>query len=249
MFGGARFGGREFAQHLATMKADTAIVVCVAVFVFGAVFGYVLNAQNLDWNWGDVPGWINAGASVVLAGAIFFGYRFWTKQFLAQRDHDLAMRLLATIDKGREVVDEFRTPGGMLSDMDVPVAPSPYLNEPEHEREYRKYIARYRARQLHLVAAASARQSAAQEAVNVWGALGEEIGSLVHVLAEQEAMFVTEAFKWVESFRLNDAVSRKEVNMAFLFAPADKTADIGVMIYRKGMEKMKELLKPKIRME
>jgi hypothetical protein len=230
-------------------KPETQIAGGVVVFVAGLFVGRTLQLGKFPaWDYAE---WANVAVGGLLVIAAYKGFNEWRRQFFARRDNDLAVRLIAAVEKTYLSVHAFRTPHALLSDRAIAVEDPGFSGEQEHHLRHRVYLARYQAREIHLMAAVEERHAAMTEALYVWDDLGIEVGSLINALNQQEGIFRAEAVKWVDSFDgFDKTTARGEVNREVLFRPVDADReDCAIAVYERAMEHLKTLLRSKIRMD
>jgi hypothetical protein len=202
-------------------------------------------------DWTAIATWIGAGATVGLVIAAFRGLYTWRTQFLKQRDHDLALRIVKAISNSYIVFDELRSPVQLFSDSDVPVPP-PEGDSPDPYYDHRRMFARYKARTIHLSDVRAERTTLLLEALAIWdeGDYATTLGELTNRLADVEQKVIVEATEYVESLKPNYEAGENQVSQSILFSPADAAADDPTGAEYEGIrDEILNHLKPKIRME
>jgi hypothetical protein len=204
----------------------------------------ILWVWGLVWsvNWAD---WISALSNLALAGLAAYGLTIWRRPALAQRDHDVAMRLLAAISKAYVVLDEVRTGVPLITDAP---GPSSVDGESTDVYEYRVVRARYRGRLRRLAEVAEARTVAMMEMLETIG--DKQAGEMVTELVELEARVRNEAATHVNRLSPHAQREAPPPDMTVLFAPFDaEVADPFADEYEGVIESIRERLGPAIRME
>ncbi len=201
--------------------------------------------------WGFVAAWIGALATVGLVFAAFKGLHTWRVQFIKQRDHELALRIVREVSHSYIVFDQLRTPFQLFSDSDVPVPPSGG-ERPDFLLEHRKMFARYKARTMHLSAARQQRTVALLEALAIWDEddYVVKLGDLINSLGPVESRVIVEADLYVESLKPNypDDGQRADINVLYSKL-GDEAEDPTLAEYEAIKKEILEHLKPKLRME
>ena len=206
---------------------------------------------QIDWT--AIAAWIGALSTAGLLIAAFRGFHVWKVQFVKQRDHDLALKVLGTMEDSNRELDALRAPVGIITDGDVAIEKSSYEDE-QRDWSYRKMSARYRARQNHYFTVANKRIDAVHEAFLVWQDFAQDLQGLADDLSEKERQVFAEAQKYVNN--LHPATDPEEkVDYDILFADHNRNAkdplanDPFAKAYAEVVTKIQELLKPKLRLE
>jgi len=204
-------------------------------------------------DWGIIAAWVGALATVGLVATAYIGFGQWKKQFIKQRDHDLALKVLRTMDNSTRELDALRAPVGIITDGSVPIAKSTYEDE-QQDWDYRRMTARYQARQQQYLVVANERIDAVHEVLLVWDDCGQELKELADELSEMERQVFVEAASYVDNLHPSTKEEAK-VDKDVLWAVADRdvhdpfAGDPFAMKYVDFVGRMKLLLKPKLRME
>lgn len=204
-------------------------------------------------DWGFIAAWIGAISTLGLLIAAIFGFGQWKDQFRKQRDHDLAVKLNGTLHASIRQLDALRAPQRIITDGDVPIAESGY-NNPDDDWEHRKMSARYRARQDRAFVAGQDRIDFLNEAYLVWPDLKSQLDKHESELTMMELQVLREAAKFVSNLDPRTEVEDK-VDVDILYAPYDRdpnnpfASDQFAQDYAAVVEKIRQLLGPKIRME
>jgi hypothetical protein len=200
----------------------------------------VVSAANL-------ADWIGALSNAAIAGIAWRGYVLWRRPALAQRDHDVAMRLLAGIAKTHLALDEVRTDGPLVTDEAPPAVMTG--GESDESYKHRMIQARFRYRLRHLAEAAEARTIAMLEMLATID--DAKAGAMVNELANLENRVKREAAKYV-----NNLDPRRHLFVAnpadldVLFAPDKSTTpDAFADEYENAKDRISERLGPVIRMK
>lgn len=208
-----------------------------------------MNLCTVDWMaW---AAWIGASGTAALAYFAYRGLKTWRTQYLKQRDHDLALKIVRAISHSYIIFDELRTPVPLFSDNDVPVPP-PEANGPDPEYQHRKLFARYKARTIHLSEAREQRTVPLLEALAIWDDedYTTKLGDLINSLAPVESKVIAEAREYVESFRPNYQANGQQIDKAVLFSPDEAGAeDPTGAEYEAIRNQILDHLKPKLRMQ
>ena len=208
-------------------------------------------ACSIDW--GIFAAWVGALATVGLVLAAYIGFGQWKKQFTKRRDHDLALKLLRKLDDSNRELDALRAPVAIITDGDVPIAPSSYEDE-QRDWDHRKMSARYRARQQHYLTTANERIDAVHEAMLIWDDCGQELQDLADELSEKETQVFVEAQKYVDNLHPNTEEEAK-IDKDILYARADRDVkdpfadDPFAKEYFDIVLRIRALLQPKLRLK
>jgi len=200
-------------------------------------------------DWGFAAAWVGALATVGLLIFAAVGFWIWKKQFFKQRDYDLAIRILRSVLKAYGRIHLVRSPGGLITDGDVPVQAS-NLPNPETDREYRTMWARYRARIIDLQLCQDARSTDLNEAIVVWGKGNELLTDLANQLVEREAALNREVLNYLETLKPMPNADVDDPNLKVLFASDGvNVVDQFKVHYLEIVGRIRSCLGPKIRME
>ena len=199
-------------------------------------------------DWGFVAAWIAATSTFGLLIAAYVGFGQWKNQFVKERDHDLALKVLQVVSTVHIRVREVRHPTPLISDFDLPNPTDEYENDPEM-RSYGMALRMYRARQHHLAAALEIRVSVMNEALVVWGEFGKQLAALILELSSKE--IAVQQAVWLHVDGLNPRsgdTERPDFNI--LYAPADPvTPDQFATEYEAIVDRVRKYLGPNIRMD
>jgi len=206
-------------------------------------------------DWGIIAAWVGALATVGLVVTAYIGFGKWKNQFVKRRNHDLALKVLRTMDNSTRELDALRAPVGIITDGSVPIAKSTYGDE-QQDWDYRRMTARYQARQQQYLIVANERMDAVHEALLVWDGddCGQELKELGDELNEMERLVFVEAAKYVDNLHPGTG-DEAGVDKDVLWANADRDVhdpfanDPFAMKYVEFVDQIRLLLKPKLRLE
>ena len=202
-------------------------------------------------DWGIIAAWVGASATVGLVVTAYIGFGQWKKQFIKQRDHDLALTVLRTMDNSTRELDALRAPVGIITDGNVPIVKSTYEDE-QQDWDYRRMTARYQARQQQYLIVANERIDAVHEALLIWDDCGQDLKSMADELSEKERQVFIEAAKYVENLHPN-TVEETRIDRDVLYARADRKVDDPfaddpfAKNYVEIVGRIRSLLRPKLR--
>jgi hypothetical protein len=218
------------------MKAETQIGLAVAIFFAGWMVGYTLRTEQ----WIGADG-VTAAGTVGLVVAAVIGYFAWKKQFILQRDHDIAMRLIEAINECAAWISHLRTEGMLVTDP-VYVPSGPNLS-PEQLR-FELELSKYRSRRARLADAAVRRHSAHQLALVTWR--DDALSKLVNGIEGLEATVGAHVDRYVNSLRPGNARPEAfDASLVFKSASGDRFNNV----YLVAVMRVLAHLGPRLRLE
>lgn len=188
--------------------------------------------------WGDIPSWIEAIA-------IVYGISAWRNQFAGQRDHDLALKLLKTVNEYKMWLTFVRHP--IIYSSEYPIFTNSELMElTERQLRFKKAEYAYENRLKKLSASRLALGDLITEASIIFG--DDNIRNIFDKIPPIEHDVRDAVHSYLESINPTTSGTIKEGNFALLYDTQDKN-DIIKKRLIEPLAKLNKLLEPKLNLE